>query len=185
MDRYYADTEAADAWMKTWIAAAATRETGDAAPDGAMYLGRFADAMYFLTQPIGWQPNAGQAGGHSPVRVPTGFVTDFASVPRIFWTWLPPDGLYAYAAVIHDYLYWEQSLSRSESDEILKLCMEDFQINTLVVAAIYRGVRLGGQSAWDQNARLKKKGEKRMLKTFPSDPTVRWGDWKIRGVFIN
>ncbi len=39
------------------------------------------------------------------IHVPAGFVTDLASVPRIFWTLLPPDGKYAKAAIIHDYLY--------------------------------------------------------------------------------
>ncbi|WP_139385602.1 DUF1353 domain-containing protein, partial [Salmonella enterica] len=39
------------------------------------------------------------------IEVPAGFVTDFASVPRIFWTILPSDGKYAKAAIIYDYLY--------------------------------------------------------------------------------
>lgn len=39
------------------------------------------------------------------ISVPAGFVTDLATIPRIFWTLLPPDGKYAKAAIIHDYLY--------------------------------------------------------------------------------
>ena len=39
------------------------------------------------------------------IHVPTGFVTDFASVPWVFWTFLPYWGKYGKAAVIHDYLY--------------------------------------------------------------------------------
>ncbi|EOD5071623.1 TPA: DUF1353 domain-containing protein [Salmonella enterica subsp. enterica serovar Enteritidis] len=38
------------------------------------------------------------------ISVPAGFVTDLATVPRIFWTLLPPDGKYTKAAIIHDYL---------------------------------------------------------------------------------
>ena len=49
--------------------------------------------------------------------MPTGFVTDFASIPPIFYSVLRPDGEYAYAAVIHDYLYWTQTRPREDADE--------------------------------------------------------------------
>ena len=39
------------------------------------------------------------------IRVPVGFLTDFASIPKILWNLLPPTGTYGKAAVIHDYLY--------------------------------------------------------------------------------
>lgn len=39
------------------------------------------------------------------IRVPAGFVTDFASIPRAFWVVFPPTGKYGKAAVVHDYLY--------------------------------------------------------------------------------
>lgn len=39
------------------------------------------------------------------IYVHEGFVTDFASVPRIFWVLFPPaTGNYVQAAVLHDYL---------------------------------------------------------------------------------
>ena len=118
------------------------------------------------------------------VTVPTGFVTDFASIPRIFWSLLRPDGEYAYAAVVHDYLYWTQTRSRNEADQILKLAMEDFEIDALTVGAIYGAVRVGGQVAWNGNAEKKAQGEQRLLTRFPQDPRTRWEDWKQRpGVF--
>lgn len=36
------------------------------------------------------------------LRVPSGFVTNFASIPRIFWRIFPPVDIYDAAAVIHD-----------------------------------------------------------------------------------
>ncbi|RUM35902.1 MAG: phage tail protein, partial [Desulfobulbus sp.] len=49
-----------------------------------------------------------------------GFVTDFASVPRIFWWIIPKWGKYGNAAVIHDWLYYRQTAkNRVESDQIL------------------------------------------------------------------
>lgn len=41
----------------------------------------------------------------SYIIIPVGFITDFASIPRIFWSILPPFGQYAQAATIHDYLF--------------------------------------------------------------------------------
>jgi hypothetical protein len=38
------------------------------------------------------------------ITVPVGYTTDLASIPRIFWVILPPQGQYIKAAVIHDYL---------------------------------------------------------------------------------
>ncbi len=46
-------------------------------------------------------------------------ITDLASVPRIFWTPLPPDGKYAKAAIIHDYLYDNALRTKKEADLIL------------------------------------------------------------------
>ncbi|WP_407073743.1 DUF1353 domain-containing protein [Pseudoxanthomonas mexicana] len=140
--------------------------------------------MYFTTGPIGWGPNPGQKGP-PPVSVPVGFVTDLASIPRVFWSILPTNGRYAHSAVVHDYLYWEQSLSREESDEVMALSMADFDISKSTIKAIRTAVRSpGGQRAWDKNARLKALGEKRVLRRFPNTPTVTWDAWKRQpGVF--
>jgi hypothetical protein len=177
----YADPTAADEWVQRWIDNLKRGVTpGNKQPVGALYLGRFADRIYFVTSEIEWRPNDGQRSNIERVRVPIGFVTDFASIPRAFWSLLPPDGTYCYAAVIHDYLYWDQTRSRAQSDEILKLCMEDFRIDAATVATIYGGVRIGGDFAWNSNARRKAAGEKRILLRFPADPTVRWDDWRSK-----
>lgn len=162
----------ADEWMSAWI-----NRSRDV--DGTLYLGRFADPIYFLTKPIAWKPNAGQEG-YQDVTVPVGFVTDFASIPQEFWSLLRPDGDYAYAAVIHDYLYWEQDRPRDISDRTFKFAMEDFKIGTVTANIIYGGVRGGGDVAWSSNAKLKAAGERRILKKCPTDPRTKWADWKLQ-----
>jgi hypothetical protein len=162
-----------DTWIERW-------KTAGRDVEGLLYLGRFADPTYFLTKEISWKPNADQRGKLPKVTVPVGFVTDFASIPRAFWSLLRPDGHYAYAAVIHDYLYWTQGLSRARSDMIFKLAMQDFEIGSEQVTTIYAGVRAGGEGPWKENARLKAGGEKRILKTPPTDPRVHWKDYKQR-----
>nr|WP_249210040.1 DUF1353 domain-containing protein [Bradyrhizobium manausense] len=112
------------------------------------------------------------------VDVPAGFVTDFASIPRAFYSALRPDGEYSYAAVFHDFLYWTQDRPRPACDEVLRLAMLDFKIDRLTVGVIYEAVRKFGESAWQENTRLKAAGEKRILTKFPSDPRITWDDWK-------
>jgi hypothetical protein len=166
-------------WMSTWMNSSNAKDV-----DGALWLGRFLDPMYFLLKPISWKPNPDQVGKYSEVDVPTGFVTDLASIPQIFYSLLRPDGNYAFAAIVHDYLYWTQPCPRATADEILKFGMQDLGVGTATIATIYSGVRVGGQSAWDDNAKLRSQGEKRVLVQFPDSPKILWADWKVRpGVF--
>ena len=158
-------------WMEAWMKSRRVAE-------GPLHLSRFAEPMYFLLRPIAWRPDPGQAVKYQAVDVPTGFVTDLASVPRPFWSLLRPDGEYAYAAIIHDFLYWTQTRPREVADRILLLAMNDFGIEADTTTIIYSAVRLAGAKAWAENAKLKLNGEKRILKRFPEDPTTRWSDWK-------
>lgn len=143
------------------------------------------DEMWFcLRDSIGWRPNPGPEYQYESVEVPAGFVTDLASIPWYLWSWLPNNGPYMHAAIIHDWLYWDQGRPREEADNILWVDMTDLNVGYLKRQAIYRGVRLGGGSAWGTNAKLKARGEKRVLKKFPDDPVISWQEWKQRpGVF--
>lgn len=46
------------------------------------------------------------------VNVPAGYLTDGASVPRIFWSYIPPQGKYGQAAVVHDIVCEYLSITR-------------------------------------------------------------------------
>jgi Protein of unknown function (DUF1353) len=120
------------------------------------------------------------------VTVPKGFVTDFASIPRVFWSLLRPDGDYTYPAIIHDFLYWQHHLPRATADEIFRFAMQDFHIDQSTVAVIYNAVRLGAGKAWLKNSSDKALGEKRILAKFPQDPRITWAEWKGRpGIFAD
>lgn len=96
------------------------------------------------------------------IRVPAGFVTDFASIPQIFWNILPPWGKYGKAAVLHDYMYKKQEFTRSFCDDILDESMEALGVKWLTRHAIWLGVRVGGWVAWNQH---KKENENESAKT--------------------
>lgn len=51
------------------------------------------------------------------IRIPAGFETDFSSVPAPFWGLFPPYGNFLLAALIHDYLYVNQIVSRKFADK--------------------------------------------------------------------
>jgi Protein of unknown function (DUF1353) len=165
-----ADGEVIAAWMDQWI-------SEQRATVGTLHLSRFVEPIYYLLKPTVWLPDPGQQR-FRPVNVPVGFVTDFASIPRIFWSALRPDGNYTHPAVVHDYLYWTQSTSREDADDIFRIMMEDFSISAVTSTAIYSAVRVFGGIAWDDNAKLRASGEKRVLKKFPDDPLTTWKDWK-------
>src|SRR5690349_7637447 len=42
-------------------------------------------------------------GSSDVITIPSDFPTDLASVPRVSWSLLPPDGVYERAAVLHDF----------------------------------------------------------------------------------
>ena len=140
----------------------------------------FADWDFYCVNDgtILWLPDLGNR--FDPVIVPSGFVTDLTSIPRAYWQMLRPEGRLAYAALVHDYLYWAQTRPRDEADRILRIAMKDFKVQPETVETISEMVRLFGQSAWDNNARLKHAGERRILKRCPEDFGVSWSDWKKR-----
>lgn len=84
-------------------------------------------------------------------EVPAGFVTDYASVPSVFWN-LPgfdPDGPAAIPAVLHDYLYSLRGgepyfLSRAACDDIFLEAMRSVGVDWITRHIIYRAVRLFG-----------------------------------------
>jgi hypothetical protein len=134
------------------------------------------DYYYLKGGTILWRPNQGQT--YRPVEVPEGFVSDLTSVPRLFWQVLRPEGRYAYAAVVHDFLYWTQTRSREEADNIFLVAMEDSKVDPVTAKSVHQAVRSFGDRAWEKNSELRSKGEKRILKRFPDDLTVSWNAWK-------
>lgn len=79
------------------------------------------------------------------ISVPAGFVTDLATVPRIFWTLLPPDGKYAKAAIIHDYLYDNALRTKKEADLIFLDGMTVLGVPKWKRTIMYWAVRLFGR----------------------------------------
>lgn len=85
------------------------------------------------------------------VIVPRGFLTDGATVPRLFWGLIPPWGKYGQAVVLHDYLcevpgYWNygtwEELERKDVDQIFNQAMGNLGVSSLLRKTLYTAVKL-------------------------------------------
>jgi len=73
--------------------------------------------------------------------IPTGFVTDLATVPRIFWAIYPPEGKYGEAAVVHDFLCNTSPCPRVVTDYVFREAMESCGVCWFTRWAMWAGVR--------------------------------------------
>lgn len=82
------------------------------------------------------------------VHVPAGFVTDFASVPFVFWAILPRWGRYGKAAILHDWLYHYHIRTRKEADCIFYEAMLVNGTKKWKAKVMYWAVRIAGWLSW-------------------------------------
>lgn len=108
--------------------------------------------------------------------VPAGFVTDLASVPDIAEPLLPRAGEYSDAAILHDYLYWTQSCTREQADNLMSIAMKEAGVAPWKDLLIHSAVRLGGQDAWNVNRTRRAGGSIRTV-NLPWDRSPSTTDW--------
>lgn len=83
------------------------------------------------------------------VIVPEGFVTDFASTPKLFYPIFPPIGIYNKAAMVHDFLYSAGSdadITRKDADRFFLQAMAVLKVPMWKRRLMYFAVRLFGAS---------------------------------------
>lgn len=101
--------------------------------------------------------HVGEETSDEVITVPVGFITDFASIPRLFWTLIgPPAGEYGKAAVIHDFLYHIQTTTRKYADEVFYEAMQVLGVPFWKRWLMYHSVRTFAWIPWNAH---KKKNE--------------------------
>ena len=83
------------------------------------------------------------------IKVPKGFKTDYASVPKIFRNIINTYGKHGRGAVVHDWLYSSQCLlniTREKADKIFLEIMEEWEVNKFKRNFMYKMVRIFGAS---------------------------------------
>lgn len=82
------------------------------------------------------------------ITIPSGFETDFASVPRLPVVYLAYANRGRKAAVVHDYLYRTGSATRGICDAVFREALIADGESLLVSWAMWAGVRIGGIFAY-------------------------------------
>ena len=150
-------------------------------------MSRFTDVLIVSPYPDGktWYLRSefgfdrGKEGSGDTIIVPVGFSTDFASIPRLFWTILPQWGNYGNAAVIHDYLYYEQNLPRKTADEVLLEGMIVLNVVPWQRFVIYHAVRWFGFLAWYENRKKKEAGFLKIAAAPPKRSVDMPTHWRV------
>lgn len=113
---------------------------------------------FTLVRPLVYLTKVGAPTGKiNKITVPAGFKTDLASIPRFFWRVLPQVGKYDAAAVVHDYLYRNNGVTRLEADDVLLEAMGVLNVPAWQRSIIYAGVRVGGWKPWNEYRAKEKK----------------------------
>ena len=94
---------------------------------------------YQLCEPLLFGGNGSALGLR--ICVPEGFITDFASVPRLLWWLFPPSGAYNRATVVHDYLCTQDTCSRFMADAVFREAMRELGVPRWRRVAMYYAVR--------------------------------------------
>jgi len=101
--------------------------------------------------------HVGEYPSEEIITVPEGFITDFASVPRIFWLIISPIDEHGKAAVIHDYCYYYAIYSKKQSDLIFYEALYVLEVVPWKAWCMYQSVKIGGHYAWWKHRRREKK----------------------------
>jgi len=133
-------------------------------PDNVPIDANLGHVIYALRRPFCYSWIAKDGSDHC-IFIEKGFENDGASVPRIVWNIIPPDGRHRAAAIVHDDLYGRKTLhymwkggrwvicstpwTRKEADKLFLAIMKEYKVPWLKRHVAYRAVRMGGWLAWD------------------------------------
>lgn len=104
-----------------------------------------------------YQSDLGNATKTNPpwvIRVPIGFETDFASIPRVPLIYDTLGDTAHKGATIHDFLYFSAICTRKMADDVLLEAMGVLGMPWWRRWPIYLGVRIGGWLAWNAHRKV-------------------------------
>ncbi len=87
------------------------------------------------------------------ITIPKGFWTDFASIPKMFRSFITPLDTHLKAAIVHDWLYYNGTLygkkiSQRHADLWLYHCARECGTGWIKSKILFAGVRVGGWYTW-------------------------------------
>ena len=132
----------------------------------------YGDSDWVVIRPLKYRSKILNADIH----IPEGFVTDFASIPRVVRLAIPVSGRHRYPAVIHDWFYRTLMLltcervqtlidigtfsdSREIADAVFNEANRVIGVSYWKRRMLHRGVRVGGWVTYNKNIKLMRKGK--------------------------
>jgi len=107
-------------------------------------------ALFMLLDSFSFKPHHTT---NEVVIVPSGFITDGATIPQVFWSLLPPWGTYGQASILHDYLIETgkvftcnnkenhyRTIKRDEARIIFNQALLELKVPTLTRVLLVSGV---------------------------------------------
>lgn len=84
--------------------------------------------------------------------IPAGFITDYASVPRVPIAYFLVGDTCHKAAVLHDWLYTVHITTKEIADAVLKEAAIASGVPEWRAELVWEGVAVGGRASWDAPA---------------------------------
>ena len=101
--------------------------------------------------PESFEYHIGYEDSDEVVKVPKGFITDGASIPKFAWSIIgSPMGKYSAAAVVHDFLYHTKKYTRRKSDAIFLEAMKVLGVPWWKRKVMWLSVRLVAWISWNK-----------------------------------
>jgi hypothetical protein len=87
------------------------------------------------------------------ITIPKGFITDFASIPKIFWSIQSPYDIKTIGpSILHDYLYTcPNNLTRQKIDSIFHSSLIDNLVNPVKSYLYWLAVRIAGSGHFNKD----------------------------------
>lgn len=82
-------------------------------------------------------------GEEETFTVPAGYVTDFATIPRIAVWLIPRFGAYTKAAILHDYLLTDTDVASVDVDNLFRRALRELGVPPWRRTLMWTGVRWG------------------------------------------
>ena len=97
-----------------------------------------------LVEPLVYVAESGER-----IEIPAGFLTDYASIPKMFRNIYEPSGPARFPAILHDFLYQRRGYgiyykTRAETDALFLEAMRLVGVDFVQRTTIYNAVRLFG-----------------------------------------
>lgn len=139
---------------------------------------KFPDKQHALMHDVPYR----LPGSKRVLVIPAGFVTDFASIPPIIRPLFSHDDVHDLPGLLHDYLYWTQSCSQLQADELFREGLEEVGVEWIERLSMYIALRAFGTSAWERNAKAR---ESKLPRVIPASHRqipvgTRWKQYRPR-----